>query len=67
MLLFVTDENFNNDIVRGARRRLPTIDIVRVQDVGLLSADDPSILEWAALTGRVLLTHDVGNDDPLCL
>ena len=57
MLLLAADENFNNDIVRGVRRRLPAIDIVRVQDAGLLSADDPSILEWAALSGRVLLTH----------
>ena len=61
MLLLAADENFNNDIVRGVRRRNPAIDIVRVQDVGLLSAGDPSILEWAALTGRVLLTHDVAT------
>ena len=59
MLLFLADENFNNDIVRGLRRRNPLIDIVRVQDVGLLSAVDPAILEWAARFGRVLLTHDV--------
>ncbi len=26
---------------------------------GLRSADDPTILEWAAQSGRVLLTHDV--------
>ncbi len=61
MLLLAADENFNNDIVRGARRRFPAINIVRVQDAGLLSADDPSILEWAALTRRVLLTHDVAT------
>ena len=59
MLRFVADENFNNVIVRGLRRRLPTIDIVRVQDVGLLHADDPAILQWVALAGRVVLTHDV--------
>jgi len=35
------------------------LDIVRVQDVGLSGADDPTILEWAAQGGRVLLTHDV--------
>lgn len=59
MLLLAADENFNNDIVRGVRRRNPEVDIVRVQDVGLLSADDPVVLEWAAGAGRVLLTHDV--------
>ncbi|MGB9181072.1 MAG: DUF5615 family PIN-like protein [Pyrinomonadaceae bacterium] len=59
MLLFAADENFNNDILRGIRRRNSNIDIVRVQDVGLSGADDPSVLEWAAQQNRVLLTHDV--------
>lgn len=58
---FAADENFNNDIVRGIRRRNPAIDIVRIQDAGLSAADDPSILEWAAHNGRVLLTHDVAT------
>jgi predicted nuclease of predicted toxin-antitoxin system len=29
-----------------------------VQDVGLRTAIDPTILEWAASQGRILLTHD---------
>jgi hypothetical protein len=61
MLRFAADENFNSDIVRGVRRRLATVDIVRIQDAGLLSGDDPTILEWAAESGRVLLTHDVAT------
>lgn len=40
MLKLAADENFNNDIVRGLLRRNPTLDIVRVQDVGLSGADD---------------------------
>ena len=59
MLLFAADENFNNDIVRGILRRKPDLAIVRIQDVGLSGADDPTILEWAAREHRVLLTHDV--------
>lgn len=51
MLLLVSDENFNNDIVRGLLRRKPDLDIVRVQDVGLRGADDAIILEWAAQEG----------------
>jgi len=35
------------------------VDIVRVQDIHLGGADDPTILEWAAQNQRVLLTHDV--------
>jgi len=61
VLLLAADENFNNDIVRGVRRRDATIDIVRVQDAGFMSADDPTILEWAALNVRVVLTHVVAT------
>lgn len=59
MLTLAADEDFNNRIVRGLLRRAPYIDLKRVQDAGLLSADDPSVLEWAADESRVLLTHDV--------
>lgn len=58
---FLTDENFNGAILRGLVRRLPELDIVRVQDVGLRNTDDPEILEWAANEGRILLTHDVAT------
>ena len=61
MLRFAADENFNNDIVRGLRRRKPELDIVRVQEAGLSGAVDPDVLEWAAREGRVLLTHDVAT------
>lgn len=59
MLRLAADENFNNDIVRGLWRRKSELDIVRIQDVGLSGADDPTVLEWAARERRVLLTHDV--------
>ena len=59
MLRFAADENLNNDIVRGLLRRLPQLDLIRVQDAGLSGADDPTVLAWAAREGRVLLTHDV--------
>ena len=61
MLSFALDENFNLHIVSGVLRRLPTADMVRVQDAGLEGADDPTVLEWAASQGRVLLTHDVNT------
>ncbi|MCC6298810.1 MAG: DUF5615 family PIN-like protein [Anaerolineales bacterium] len=58
MLLLAADENFNNDILRGLLRRLPSLDVVRIQDTGLTRAIDPVVLEWAAQQNRVLLTHD---------
>lgn len=59
MLRFAADENFNMHIVNGVLRRLPGVDIVRVQDAGLAGANDLTVLEWAASEGRILLTHDV--------
>jgi hypothetical protein len=59
VLRFLADENFNNQIVRGVLRRNSDVDIVRVQDVGLAEADDPTVLEWAAQNGRIVITHDV--------
>jgi len=61
MLRLAADENFNGDIVRGLLRRNPKLDIVRVQDVGLSGADDPSVLQWAAEQGRILVTHDIST------
>lgn len=61
MLRLLADENLNNNIVRGVRRRAADTDIVRVQDVGLSGANDPTVLDWAARNGRILLTHDVST------
>jgi len=60
-LRWLADENFNNDIVRGLRRRNPKIDLVRAQDAGLTKFDDERLLDWAAKHDRVLLTHDVST------
>ena len=65
VIRFVTDENFNGAITHGVRLRVPGIDLVRVQDVGLMGADDPTILAWAATAGRIVLTHDVATMSPL--
>lgn len=37
------------------------MNLVRVQDVGLSGADDPTVLEWAAGENRILFTHDVST------
>jgi hypothetical protein len=61
MLRLAADENFNHNIVRGLRRRLPLLDLLTIQEAGISGADDPSVLEWAAQEQRVLLTHDVAT------
>jgi hypothetical protein len=56
---WLADENFRNHVVRGLRLRNAGLDIVRVQDAGLVGLADPALLDWAAGHGRVLLTHDL--------
>ena len=59
MIRFLTDENFNIHILNGARRRLPSLDILRIQDAGLRTFQDPLILEYAGGENRIVLSHDV--------
>ena len=61
MASFLVDESVHGDVARGAIRREPTLDIVRVQDAGLSGADDAAILDWAAAAGRIVLTSDVST------
>jgi predicted nuclease of predicted toxin-antitoxin system len=76
MLRLISDGDFNGKVIRGLFRRQPELDLIRVHDIGLRTADDPTILEWAAKNGRIVLTHDrntmtryanerVENGDPM--
>lgn len=58
MIRFLADENFNGDIIRALRRRLPSIDLLTAADANLLATPDPAILEWAAVNGRIVVTSD---------
>jgi predicted nuclease of predicted toxin-antitoxin system len=60
VIKLVSDENFDGDILRGLLRRMPGLDVARVQDVGLAQAPDPTVLAWAAGEQRILLMHDRG-------
>jgi len=55
---YLFDEDFNGRIVIGVRRRVPTLDTVTVPEAGLKEAVDPAVLEWAAVEGRVVVSHD---------
>jgi predicted nuclease of predicted toxin-antitoxin system len=58
MLRMVSDADFNGTLYRALFRELSDLDLIRVQDVGLRTAEDPDILAWAASEGRILITHD---------
>ncbi|MHB1426372.1 MAG: DUF5615 family PIN-like protein [Gemmataceae bacterium] len=58
MLRLLIDEDVHGDMVDGLRRRQPTLDLVRVHDVGLRHTPDPILLEWAAQQGSVVVSVD---------
>jgi predicted nuclease of predicted toxin-antitoxin system len=57
-LRLLADQNFNEDIITGLMERRPALDLLHARDAGLQAVDDPALLAWAALEGRILLTHD---------
>ena len=61
MIHLLADENFNNEIIRGLKRRIPQADITRVQDTELAGQEDTIVLEWASQHNYIVLTHDVNT------
>ena len=58
MLCILTDEDFDGRLTSALLARVPGLDLVRVQDTGLMHTPDPDILAWAAGEFRIVLTHD---------
>lgn len=56
---FLADEGFNMDVTGGLRRSYPELDLLTVQEAGLLHASDPLLLEETRRRDRILLSHDV--------
>lgn len=61
MLRVLTDQSFNGRVLRGLRRRVASLDVVRAFDAGLASVDDPDVLEWASNEERIVVSHDVNS------
>jgi hypothetical protein len=58
MLRLASDADVRGEIIRGLRRRLPKIDLVRVQDALPEGTLDHDVLAWAAAENRILITND---------
>jgi predicted nuclease of predicted toxin-antitoxin system len=58
MLRLASDADVHGEIIRGLRRRLPEIDLIRVQDALPEGTPDLDVLAWAATEGRILVTND---------
>jgi len=55
---FQADADFNHKIVRGVRRREPSVDFLSAHDGGIIGATDADVLRIAANSGRILVSHD---------
>ncbi len=55
---FQADEDFNQKIVRGPRRREPALDIRDAHEGGVIGVADSEVLRLAAESGRILISHD---------
>lgn len=58
MLRLASDADVRGGIIRGLRRRLPELELVRAQDALAEGTPDPEILAWSAGENRVLITND---------
>ena len=58
MLRLASDADVHGEIIRGLRRRMPEIDLVRAQDALPEGTPDPAVLAWAAAENRILITND---------
>ena len=58
MLRLASDADVHGEIIRGLRRHLPEIDLVRVQDALSEGTFDQAILAWAAAENRILISND---------
>lgn len=58
MLRLASDADVKGAIIRGLRRRLPEIDLVRIQDTLPQGTPDPDVLAWATAENRILINND---------
>jgi len=53
VLRLASDADVHGEIIRGLRRRMPEIDLMRSQDVLPEGTFDPEVLTWATVENRV--------------
>jgi hypothetical protein len=58
---FQADADLRVPIIKGLKRREPTVDFATAHEAGLAGLNDRAVLEVAASNGRVLVSHDVST------
>jgi predicted nuclease of predicted toxin-antitoxin system len=58
---FLADNDLNDAIVVGVRRREPAAEFARLRDLGLAARSDPEVLDFAARESWIVVSHDVNT------
>ncbi len=58
---FLADNDLNDAIVVGVRRREPALEFSRLRELGLATRSDPEILEYSARQNWIVVSHDVNT------
>ncbi len=58
---FLADHDLNEIVVAGILRRAPSVEFLRVRDVGMEEASDNEISEYADRELRLVVSHDVNT------
>lgn len=58
MLRLASDADVHGAIIRGLRRHMPEIELLRAQDALPDGTPDTEVLSWAASENRILITND---------
>jgi uncharacterized protein DUF5615 len=58
---FQADADLHVPIVKGLKRREPTVDFAIAHDAGLAGLDDRAVLALAAANRRLLVSHDIST------
>jgi hypothetical protein len=58
---FQADADLRVPIIKGLKRREPSIDFMTAYAAGLAGLDDPAVLSLTASNGRLLVSHDVST------
>ncbi len=58
---FLADNDLNDAIVQGVLRREPTVEFVRLRELRLEALADPAVLQFAAESPWIIVSHDVNT------
>ena len=58
---YLADNDLNDAIVVGTRRREPAAEFARLRDLGLATWSDSEVLDFAAAENWIVVSHDVNT------